>query len=71
MEVKEIKVSDDFEKLVLHINSASCDEGNDIHCYSESTLSGYLERQDSFFLACYLERDGQNTLLGIASARLE
>ena len=29
MEVKEIKVSDDLEKLMLDINSASWDEGND------------------------------------------
>jgi ribosomal protein S18 acetylase RimI-like enzyme len=71
MEVKEIKVSDDLEKLTLDIKSASWDEGNDIQCYSESSLRAYLERQDSLFLACYLERDGQNTLLGIASARLE
>ena len=29
MEVKEIKVSDDLEKLMLDINSASWGEGND------------------------------------------
>ena len=29
MEAKEIKVSDDLEKLMLDINSASWDEGND------------------------------------------
>ena len=29
MEVKEIKVSDDLKKLMLDINSASWEEGND------------------------------------------
>ena len=71
MEVKEIKASDDLEKLILDINSASWDESNDIQCYSVSSLIAYLERKDTWFLACYLECDGQNTLLGIASARLE
>ena len=71
MEIKEISVSDDLEKLVLDINSASWDEDNDIQLYSVSSLNAYLKKQDSLFLACYLECDGQNFLMGIASARLE
>jgi ribosomal protein S18 acetylase RimI-like enzyme len=69
--VKIVSKDDDVRCLVAEINSASWDEANEMSEYGADALSEYLGRQDTIFLACHKLADGEQTLLGIASARLE
>lgn len=59
----------DLASLVADINNASWDAGNDLSAYDTAALKVYLEREDTLFVACYDATS--NTLLGIASGRLE
>lgn len=67
MLVKTIELHDDLSSLVSSINNAQWDDANDITAFDVESLTAYLSRQDTVFLACYL--DGQ--IAGIASARIE
>lgn len=69
--VKTISKDDDVRQLVNEINSAFWDSDNEMSEYDAEALSEYLTHQDTVFLACYEVVDGDSTLLGIASSRLE
>ncbi|MEQ8858613.1 MAG: GNAT family N-acetyltransferase [Pseudomonadales bacterium] len=69
--VSVVNVEDDLRRLVDDINQASWDQANEISSYAVATLSAYLSRQDTVFLACHDVDGATTTLLGMASARLE
>ncbi|MEZ5538149.1 MAG: GNAT family N-acetyltransferase [Thiolinea sp.] len=71
IEVRTISASDDLEKLVSEINSASWDGANDMTPYDADALSAYLQRQDTLFVTCHEARSNNQILLGFASARIE
>jgi ribosomal protein S18 acetylase RimI-like enzyme len=68
--VSVITIHDDLQRLVNEINQASWDDANDMSDYEALALQAYLEREDTLFVACH-DVDGDRTLLGIASSRLE
>ena len=69
--VKVVAENDDLNQLVDEINSALWDKDNEMSQYDTESLSAYLNRQDTVFLSCHEVVDGDRTLLGIASSRLE
>lgn len=64
-------LADDLAALVGEINQARWDNANDMSDYDVASLSTYLARQDTIFVACHETADAPRTLLGIASARIE
>ncbi len=71
MIVRTITGEDNLPTLVAQINEASWDEANEMSVYEVEALSAYLERQDTIFIACHEAHAGGETLLGIASSRIE
>lgn len=71
MTVEVITLHDDLQQLVEEINQASWDDGNEMSKFDVEALSEYLARQDTLFVACHDIVEGDRTLLGIASSRLE
>ena len=71
MRAWRVSLADDLGKLVAEINAASWEESNEISPYDADSLSAYLERQDTVFVACHSNQEGTGCLLGIASARFE
>jgi ribosomal protein S18 acetylase RimI-like enzyme len=69
--VKVIAKDDDLRKLVKEINCAVWDDANEMSEYDAEALAEYLDCQDTIFLACYEVVEGVETLVGIASSRLE
>jgi len=69
--VTEIAANDDLQRLVAEINQAVWDDANDMSEFSLEALRTYLERPDTLFVACHDVVEGNRTLLGIASSRLE
>ncbi len=69
--VNIISIEDDLDQLVLDINEAEWDEANDMSEYDVEALEAYLLTPDTVFIACYETGNDIDTLLGIASARLE
>ncbi|MDN3649538.1 GNAT family N-acetyltransferase [Reinekea marina] len=67
MQVKEIELHDDLSSLVSLINNAMWDDANEISVFDVESLTAYLSRQDTVFLACYIDEQ----IAGIASARIE
>ena len=66
-----VSEDDNLRQLVNDINSASWDKDNEMSEYDAEALSEYLNHQDTVFLTCHEVSDGDRTLLGIASSRLE
>ena len=62
---------DNLQQVVNDINSAIWDCDNEMSEYDAEALSEYLNHQGTVFLACHEVIDGDRTLLGIASSRLE
>lgn len=71
MAVVVVTLADDLEMLVQEINRANWDSANDIPEYDAASLSTYIARQDTLFVACRDAGESASTLLGIASARFE
>ncbi len=71
IDVKTITSSDDLHKIVHEINHAAWDDANEMSEYDVESLSAYLERQDTLFVACHDLSSDPPTLLGIASSRIE
>lgn len=69
--VSVVAKDDNLRQLVNEINSALWDNDNEMSEYDAEALSEYLNHQDTVFLACHEVVDGDRTLLGIASSRLE
>ena len=69
--VSVITINDDLKQLVEEINQASWDDADDMSLFDVDALSAYLESQGTRFVACHDIVDGDRTLFGIASARLE
>lgn len=69
--VNEITKTDDIEQLVTEINQSAWDDANEMSHYDVESLSAYLNRQDTIFLACHDTESTPPTLLGLASSRLE
>lgn len=69
--VDVIDAKHDLKRLVAEINSAAWDDANDMGEYEAAALREYVGHQDTIFIACHDVSDGDRTLLGIASARLE
>ncbi len=71
IEVTVISPSDDLDRLVDEINQARWDEANEISEYDAESLSVYLARQDTLFVACHdVTEEGRN-FMGMASDRFE
>lgn len=71
IEVSVITLSDNLQKIVHEINNASWDNANEMTLYDVESLSTYLERQDTLFVACHDVSSNPPKLLGMASARVE
>ena len=71
IDVNVITLSDNLQKIVNEINNASWDEANGMSSYDVESLSTYLERQDTLFVACHDVSSNPPSLLGIASSRIE
>ncbi|MFN8414341.1 MAG: GNAT family N-acetyltransferase [Anaerolineales bacterium] len=71
IDINIITLSDNLHKIVNEINNASWDDANEMSPYDVESLSTYLERQDTLFVACHDVSSNPPTLLGIASARIE
>jgi len=69
--VSVVALADNLQQLVDEINQATWDHANEMSEYEVVTLSAYLERQDTLFVACHDVTDDGQTLLGVASARVE
>ena len=69
--VERVAADDDLQTLVDEINSALWDDANEISSYAADALAAYLGRADTVFVACHEHNAGTQTLLGIASARIE
>ncbi len=69
--VDQFTLDSDLNAIVNEINQATWDEHNDMCQYDVASLSAYLQRQDTIFLACHSIHAHVKTLLGIASARIE
>lgn len=69
--VNVITLNNDLARLVEEINQAVWDAANDISPYDVESLSAYLAREDTLFVACHEVVENASLLLGIASARLE
>ena len=70
MKVIRITLQDDLETLVEEINASSWDDANEMPRYDAASLTAYLQRQDTVFVACH-DSEPSAILLGIASCRLE
>ncbi len=70
-QVKNVKLTDNIVELVRQINEASWDAENKIEKYDETSLTSYLERQDTIFISCHEITEKESFLLGIGSARIE
>lgn len=66
-----ITTEDDLIKLVDEINQAFWDDANDMSAFDVETLSAYLVRQDTLFVACHEIVENSKILLGIAYSRVE
>ncbi len=71
MHVKTVTRADNLARLVAQINQASWDDANEMSEYGVEALTAYLDRQDTIFIACQEGVSGNETLLGIASSRIE
>ena len=71
IDVNIITLSDNLQKIVNEINNASWDGANEMSLYDVESLSAYLERQDTLFVACHDASSNPPKLLGIASSRVE
>lgn len=69
--VSVVTLAADLAALVGEINRAHWDDANDMSEYDVASLSAYLARQDTIFIACHDTANVPRTLLGIASARIE
>lgn len=66
-----VTLESDIKKLVDDINQAQWDEGNEMVEYDVDSLTAYLHKQDTVFIACYESESEQSELMGIASGRIE
>ncbi|MEM7281236.1 MAG: GNAT family N-acetyltransferase [Pseudomonadota bacterium] len=71
MEVKAITLEDDLEKLVAEINDALWGQDNEMSTHDADSLTEYLKRQDTIFIACHEHSHSSRTLMGTASSRIE
>lgn len=69
--VKIISLSDNLQEIVNEINNASWDDANEMSLFDVESLSSYLERQDTLFIACHDVSSNPPKLQGIASSRIE
>ena len=70
MKITRITLQDDLETLVEEINASSWADDNEMPRYDAASLTAYLQRQDTVFVACH-DSEPSAILLGIASCRLE
>ena len=71
IQVTVISPADDLERLVAEINQARWDEANEMSQYDAASLTIYLARQDTLFVACHdVTQEGQE-FMGMASGRFE
>ena len=71
IDVNVITLSDNLQNIVDEINNASWDGSNEMSPYDIESISAYLERQDTLFVACHDFSSKPPKLLGIASSRIE
>ena len=69
--VEVIGIGHDLRQLIAEINAASWDDANEMAEYDVVALKNYIDHQGTVFLACHEIANGERTLLGIASSRLE
>lgn len=71
IETVVVDASYDLARLVDEINDASWDDANEMSVYDVKSLSAYLNRADTLFVACHENSSHGSTLLGFASSRFE
>lgn len=71
IEISIITADDDLDGLVAEINHAAWDEANEMSAYDAASLEVYLQRQDTLFVACHDNSNGQRRFMGMASCRFE
>ena len=71
LKLKIANLEDDLRALAEQINQSSWCTENDVDNYSKESLETYLKKEDTIFIACYLEEAGEQVLAGISSGRIE
>jgi len=71
LQVKIISPNDNLTELTEQINMAAWGDENDVDDYSSESLEAYLKKEDTVFIVCYLEENGQQILAGMCSGRIE
>ena len=71
LKIKIASLEDDLKALAEQISQSSWDAENDGDDYSSESLETYLKKEDTIFVACYLEEVGEQVLAGMSSGRIE
>lgn len=71
LKVKIVSLEDDLVAIAEQINQSSWDDANEVEDYSKESLEAYLRKEDTVFVVCFLQDEGNQVLAGMSSGRIE